>query len=130
MKFRRIALVREIDQPIYTLTKIDLKEHVCQLDEGAVGIARALESNLTLTKLDLNGRRHSADEVATAFGRALESNSTLTRLVFEVNNVGDEGATAIARALESNSTLTQLFLEQNSVKIKVPPRLREHWNPL
>ncbi|KAL0225995.1 hypothetical protein P9112_013319 [Eukaryota sp. TZLM1-RC] len=117
-----IALARALESNS-TLTELDLQYNNIT-SEGAIALARALESNSTLTELNLMGNNITS-EGASALARALESNSTLTGLYLGDNNITSEGASALARALERNSTLTELHLVSNDISNPTKSKLRQ-----
>jgi Ran GTPase-activating protein (RanGAP) involved in mRNA processing and transport len=101
-------------KPNLTTLYINYTQTNAFYSEGAIAIAKALETNGTLTTLFIVGNR-IGDIGAIAIAKALEINGTLTTLYISGNNINVEGANAIAKALETNTTLTMLNINSNNI---------------
>jgi len=78
-------------------------------DDGAIALAKLLESSSTLAELDLHFNNISGDGTAE-LAEALRSNHTLVSLSLTGNPVGDDGAVHLAHALTENTCLRELHL--------------------
>jgi len=81
---------------------------------SALGALLGECSVVGLVELDLNGNK-VGDEGAVALAKGIETNTLLTHLNLKANNIGDEGAAEFVDSLDHNTTLLSLDLTHNSV---------------
>mmetsp|Transcript_3925 Transcript_3925/g.4528 ORF Transcript_3925/g.4528 Transcript_3925/m.4528 type:complete len:340 (-) Transcript_3925:492-1511(-) len=124
----------------------ELKDHVTNPEigkDGAIKIAKALESNDKLVALDLSGNKirgraitaickmlkqnktlrilyleHNLidDADCKKFAEVLSRNEVLEELCLSYNNISNKGARAIADALKKNRTLKELWMNGNKIR--------------
>ena len=115
--------IKQLKQNDSTLTELHISNNNIGF-EGAIAIAKALETNTTLTTLFIDNNNIGV-EGSKAIAEALKTNTTLTELHISNNNIGFEGAIAIAKALETNTTLTTLFIDNNNIGVEGAKAIEE-----
>lgn len=77
--------------------------------EGAVCLAKAMESNATMREFDVSGNPVGSVG-AESFATMLKKNKCLKKLVFVDGSVGVEGALELIESMKHNTTLEKLRL--------------------
>ena len=83
-------------------------------DNGAVAIARALQTNTTLLSLKIR-ENPIGEKGVVAIAESLQTNHTLTELYLVVSDVDLNGARALAETLKVNTSLRILNLFDNEI---------------
>ncbi|RUP52159.1 hypothetical protein BC936DRAFT_139321 [Jimgerdemannia flammicorona] len=76
-------------------------------EEGAMAIAKALETNITITTLYLSSN-NIGEECSNAVKNALKENKVLTSLDIRSDNIEEEDAKDVAKFLKTKKILTSL----------------------
>lgn len=109
-----LSLVLNTHPSLQSLTQLHLFDN-CIGDDGAIALAKALETNSSITTVSL-GSNTIGDVGATALADALRTNISIIELHLYKNNIGDVGAKALAEALTLNSSIAELYLWRNNIE--------------
>lgn len=83
-------------------------------DDGAVALARMLETNTSVLTVWLQGNC-IGDRGAAALGEMMAVNRTITYLDLKYNIIGDLGARALSKGAEANTSIGILNLKGNKI---------------